>query len=470
VEILRKYNQATTILFPLIDAGTTDFEITPVTDSGTDCEIIKDEGATTTCTNDFVHEGRGIYSLALTATEMSAARIVVTIVDDATKAFEDQAIIITTYGNASAEHAFDLDTASVAQTGDSYAIVNSGTFGNAQLVRSTTPANTLDVNATGEAGIDLDNTSGTLTSTDITSVAGAAVTSIATDAVNAAALAADAVTEIQSGLATPTNITSASGIAVSSLGANVITAASINASALDNKGNWNVGKTGYSLTQTFPTNFSDLAITVTTGEVTVGTNNDKTGYTASTVSDKTGYSISGSITTLDGLNDVAATDIVSSGAITTSGGAVSTVTTVTNDVGLTATAVDNIWDEPLSGHTTGGTSGKSLNNAAGFVVSDGTCQGTGQTSTNIRLASGESATEDIYKGDEIVITGGTGAGESALIIAYAQATKDCTVAPALVVTCDGTSTYEILPAHANTQAINGAAVIGDGNATPWDGA
>lgn len=41
-----------------------------------------------------------------------------------------------------------------------------------------------------------------------------------------------------------------------------------------------------------PTNFGDLAITVTTGLVSVGTNNDKTGY-----------SISGSITTLDGLNN-----------------------------------------------------------------------------------------------------------------------------------------------------------------------
>lgn len=52
----------------------------------------------------------------------------------------------------------------------------------------------------------------------------------------------------------------------------------------------NNDKTGYSLSQTFPTNFSALAITVG-GAVTVGTNNDKTGYTASTVSDKTGYSI-----------------------------------------------------------------------------------------------------------------------------------------------------------------------------------
>lgn len=58
-----------------------------------------------------------------------------------------------------------------------------------------------------------------------------------------------------------------------------------------------------------PTNFGDLAITATTGQVTVGTNNDKTGYTASTVSDKTGYSISGTKTTLDALNDVSAADV-----------------------------------------------------------------------------------------------------------------------------------------------------------------
>lgn len=47
-----------------------------------------------------------------------------------------------------------------------------------------------------------------------------------------------------------------------------------------------------------PTNFGDLAITVTTGEVTVGTNNDKTGY-----------SISGTKTTLDDLNDVSTAEV-----------------------------------------------------------------------------------------------------------------------------------------------------------------
>lgn len=63
------------------------------------------------------------------------------------------------------------------------------------------------------------------------------------------------------------------------------------------------------LASSAPTNFSDLDITAATGQVTVGTNNDKTGYTASTVTDKTGYSISGTITTLDGLNDISTTDV-----------------------------------------------------------------------------------------------------------------------------------------------------------------
>src|SRR3990167_7667293 len=42
---------------------------------------------------------------------------------------------------------------------------------------------------------------------------------------------------------------------------NWLTAAGIAAGALDGKGDWNVGKTGYSLTQTFPTNFGTIVIT-----------------------------------------------------------------------------------------------------------------------------------------------------------------------------------------------------------------
>jgi len=61
-------------------------------------------------------------------------------------------------------------------------------------------------------------------------------------------------------------------------------------------------------------------------------------------------------TDVTALNDVAATDIVSAGAITTLSGAIvnvdlcdltTTTTTVTNDVGITATAVNLIWDEAM---------------------------------------------------------------------------------------------------------------------------
>ena len=109
---LRKYGSATTLLFPLIDRDAADFHDAPITFAAGDTKISKDEGAFANTANDPAHEGTGVFSLALTATEMQAARIIVTIRDQSpTKEWEDQAIILSTYGNASAQHAFDLDTA-----------------------------------------------------------------------------------------------------------------------------------------------------------------------------------------------------------------------------------------------------------------------------------------------------------------------------------------------------------------------
>lgn len=104
MEILRHYGVACTILFPLIDYGATDYESTPVTHASGDTQISKNEGAFANTTNAFAHEGNGIYSLALTSTEMEAARIVVTIIDQGTKEWEDQAVVIATYGGSSAQH------------------------------------------------------------------------------------------------------------------------------------------------------------------------------------------------------------------------------------------------------------------------------------------------------------------------------------------------------------------------------
>ena len=137
---------------------------------------------------------------------------------------------------------------------------------------------------------------------------------------------------------------------------NWLTAAGIAASAMNGKGDWNIGKTGYSLTQAFPTNFADMAITVTTGKVTIGTNDDKTGY-----------SISGAITTLDGLENVAATDIVSAGAITTLTGAVvnvdlvDTTTTNTDMRGTDSAALASVATEARLSELDAVTAGKMAN-------------------------------------------------------------------------------------------------------------
>ena len=56
-----------------------------------------------------VEIGNGQFAVALTAAEMSCEQGEIHIIDSATKAIEDQAIIFNTYGNASALHAVDLN-------------------------------------------------------------------------------------------------------------------------------------------------------------------------------------------------------------------------------------------------------------------------------------------------------------------------------------------------------------------------
>lgn len=100
---LRRYGVQTTLYFPLIDKGATDFEATPVSHASGDTKVIIDGGSPTNTTNAFVHEGNGIYSLTLTASEMQGRVIVLTIIDSATKEWEDQCIVIATIAHASAE-------------------------------------------------------------------------------------------------------------------------------------------------------------------------------------------------------------------------------------------------------------------------------------------------------------------------------------------------------------------------------
>ncbi len=112
-KFLRKYNTAATLDFGLFQPDGVDLE-TGATFAAGDLKIMKDEGAEVNTSNLPTDEGTG-YSLVLTATEMQAARVVVYIVDQtATKVWLDDYLVVESYGNASAQHAFDLDTATQA--------------------------------------------------------------------------------------------------------------------------------------------------------------------------------------------------------------------------------------------------------------------------------------------------------------------------------------------------------------------
>lgn len=123
---LAKYNQAKTINFSLFEIDGVDMRINATFATG-DITIMKNEGAPANTSNLPTDEGTG-YSLVLTATEMSAARIQITMIDQTgTKVWLDNTIEIETFGNSSAEHEFDLDSTTVdvgAISGDSTAADN----------------------------------------------------------------------------------------------------------------------------------------------------------------------------------------------------------------------------------------------------------------------------------------------------------------------------------------------------------
>lgn len=119
---LSKYGVARHVFIPVVKRGVVDFAVgADWTPAAGDVKISKDGAAAANVTNlpAAIAMGNGaIWDFSLTATEMQAAQVVVTVADAATKAVEDQSLIVETYGNASAQHALDL---SINQTGDNFA-------------------------------------------------------------------------------------------------------------------------------------------------------------------------------------------------------------------------------------------------------------------------------------------------------------------------------------------------------------
>lgn len=155
---LRKYGVEAVINFQLYETDGASFKVDAVHAAG-DSVIMKDEGAEANTANAFVDEGTG-YSLTLSAAELTAARVVVYVADQTSPAvWIDEAIVVETYGHASAMHAFDLDTATqgvdvVSISGDTTAADNAelafdGTgfgFTNCTMPTTTTVTNRVTAN------------------------------------------------------------------------------------------------------------------------------------------------------------------------------------------------------------------------------------------------------------------------------------------------------------------------------------
>lgn len=109
---LSKYGVARHCFLPLIKRGVVDFAVAAdITFAAGDVKISKDGGAAANVTNlptAITMGNTAMWDFLLTATEMQAAQVTVTVADSATKVVEDQMFIVETYGNASAQHAVDL--------------------------------------------------------------------------------------------------------------------------------------------------------------------------------------------------------------------------------------------------------------------------------------------------------------------------------------------------------------------------
>lgn len=119
---LRKYNTllvtgTTAIRIPIIKRGVVDFAVSADwTPAAGDVKIAVDGAAPTNVTNlpTAVASGNGAYwEFILTGAELSCKQAIVTIVDAATKAIEDQSFIVETFGNASALYQADFSAANL---------------------------------------------------------------------------------------------------------------------------------------------------------------------------------------------------------------------------------------------------------------------------------------------------------------------------------------------------------------------
>lgn len=246
----REYGVATSFDFPLIVFSSTDanFSTAVAFDvSAGDIQLSKD-GSTWVLVNSTTSPAqiglnRGTYTLDLDSTEMQFGRAVLSIIDQSsTKVWEDQNILLTTYGSTAGLHAFNrnstgvsvdaLGTGSITSTSFAASAILSTAIGDAALVAAKFGIGFLT--STGFAAGAINSTAlavGTITNTKF-----------AAGAIDAAAIASNALTtdEIDAGVFTKMwaestrSVTAVlvGAITSTSFGAGAINSTSIAAAAL----------------------------------------------------------------------------------------------------------------------------------------------------------------------------------------------------------------------------------------------
>jgi hypothetical protein len=433
--------------------------------------------------------------------------------------------------------------------------VGSFSIENRSAVMPTTAGRTLDVSAGGEAGVDWANVGSPTTSNTLSGTTIGTATALGSGAVTAAAIAADAITAAKIADGAIDRATFAADTGLVSFRSNTAQAGAAGSITLDASassttdfyvGAWIVltGATGAgqarvctayngtSKVATIAPNWATNPDNTTTFAVmpaahVAGVQGSVTGSVAS-VTGNVGGNVTGSVgsvtaaVTVGTNNDKTGYSIASSGITSSSfaAGAIDAAAIAADAIGsseLAASAASEIaaavWDEARSGHTTSGSFGQGVASVQGNVtgsvasvsgsvgsvasggisaasiaadaitaakiadgaidratfaadtglqpISSGTAEG--GTSTTITLGPNASTITNLYVGLWILLTGGTGAGQVRRMANYNGSTKVATIGQntteALwVVNPDSTTTYAILPAAWVPGAEYGASV------------
>lgn len=129
-----------------------------------------------------------------------------------------------------------------------------------------------------------------------------------------------------------------------------------------------------------------------------------------------------------------------------------------------AAEVDAVWDEVLTAaaHNVANSAGRRLRTLDAITTHDGTAQA--GAANSITLAAGASATDRLYNFDLISIIGGTGVGQSRLIVNYNGTSKVAIVNRNWVTNPDNTSEY-IITANSEFLIENGGLAAAGGATT-----